>query len=90
MLIVMGDYDSTGSLYTKMIKNWNAGGRGKIPLAWSYNPNMLQQYPDIIEYFYQTATENDYFVSNVGGAGWYNTIRVPEADWPLVAAHHNN
>lgn len=88
MLIVMGDYDSTGSLYTKMIKNWNAGGRGKIPLAWSYNPNMLQQYPDIIEYFYQTATENDYFVSNVGGAGWYNPSRVPEADWPVVAAHH--
>ena len=88
LLIVMGDYDSTGSLYTKMVKNWNAGGRGEIPLAWSYNPNMLQQYPDIIEYFYQTATENDYFVSNVGGAGWYNPSRVLEADWPVVAAHH--
>ena len=88
MLLIMGDYDSTGSLYTKMIKNWNSAGRGEIPLAWSYNPNMLQQYPDIIEYFYQTATENDYFVSNVGGAGWYNPSRVLEEDWPTVAAHH--
>ncbi|MBQ7338309.1 MAG: hypothetical protein IJW40_07640 [Clostridia bacterium] len=88
LLLCMGDYDSTGSLYTKMLLNWNNEERGTIPLAWSFNPNLIKHYPDIVEYFYETATENDYFVSNVGAAGWYTPSRVPSDQWEVVAAHH--
>jgi hypothetical protein len=90
MLIVMGDYDSVGSLYAKMITNWNNRFRGRIPLAWSFNPNLIDHYPDIIDYFYQTATPNDYFVSNVGGAGWYNPSRVEDTEeqWEMWLDHH--
>jgi hypothetical protein len=90
MLIVMGDYDSVGSLYAKMITNWNNRFRGQIPLAWSFNPNLIDHYPDIIDYFYQTATPNDYFVSNVGGAGWYNPSRVEDTEeqWEMWLDHH--
>jgi len=90
MLIVMGDYDSVGSLYAKMVANWNNRFRGRIPLAWSFNPNLIDHYPDIIDYFYQTATPNDYFVSNVGGAGWYNPSRVEDTEeqWEMWLDHH--
>ena len=88
LLLCMGDYDSTGSMYTKMIANWNTSERGTLPLAWSFNPNLIKHYPDIIEYFYDTATENDYFVTNVGAAGWYTPSQVPDEQWPVVAAHH--
>jgi hypothetical protein len=90
MLIVMGDYDSIGSLYTKMTVNWENRYRGKLPLAWSFNPNLIDHYPDIVEYFYKTATPNDYFVSNVGGAGWYNPSRVEDTEeqWEMWLAHH--
>lgn len=90
MMIVMGDYDSVGSLYTKMTVNWENRFRGKIPLAWSFNPNLIDHYPDIIDYFYKTATPNDYFVSNVGGAGWYNPSRVEDTEeqWEMWLDHH--
>jgi len=90
MMIVMGDYDSVGSLYTKMTVNWENRFRGKIPLAWSFNPNLIDHYPDIIDYFYKTATPNDYFVANVGGAGWYNPSRVEDTEeqWEMWLAHH--
>ena len=90
MMIVMGDYDSVGSLYTKMTVNWKNDKRGQIPLAWSLNPNLIEHYPDIIEYFYNTATPNDYFVANVGGAGWYNPSRVEDTEeqWEMWLAHH--
>lgn len=90
MMIVMGDYDSVGSLYGKMVANWNNRFRGQIPLAWSFNPNLIDHYPDLIEYFYSTATENDYFVANVGGAGWYNPSRVEDTEeqWEMWLDHH--
>ncbi len=90
MMIVMGDYDSIGSFYTKMTVNWENRYRGKLPLAWSFNPNLIDHYPDIVEYFYKTATPNDYFVSNVGGAGWYNPSRVEDTEeqWEMWLAHH--
>ncbi len=88
LLLCMGDYDATGSMYTKMIANWNHDDRGTLPLAWSFNPNLIKHYPDVVEYFYETASENDYFVSNVGAAGWYTPSRVPSNQWEVVAAHH--
>ena len=90
LMIVMGDYDSVGSFYAKMVANWNNRFRGQIPLAWSFNPNIIDHYPDIVEYFYSTATENDYFVSNVGGAGWYNPSRVEDTEeqWEMWLEHH--
>ncbi len=88
LLLCMGDYDATGSMYTKMLANWNTEERGTVPLAWSFNPNLIKHYPDLVEFFYETATENDYFVTNVGGAGWYTPSVVPSAQWPVVAAHH--
>lgn len=90
MMIVMGDYDSVGSFYTKMTVNWENRFRGKLPLAWSFNPNLIDHYPDLVEYFYSTATPNDYFVANVGGAGWYNPSRVEDTEeqWEMWLAHH--
>ena len=90
MMLVMGDYDSVGSFYQKMTLNWKNSKRGEIPLAWSFNPNIIDHYPDIVEYFYNTATPNDYFVSNVGGAGWYNPSRVEDTEeqWEMWLAHH--
>ncbi len=88
LLLVTGDYDATGSIYTKMYDNWNDPGRGKLPLAWSYNPNLLEEYPDILSYFYETATPNDYFVSNAGAAGWFTASRVAEEDWDLYVKHN--
>ena len=71
----MSDYDSATPLYEFLLPLWNDENRGKIPLAWGINPNLIETYPDIFTYFYKTATEKDYFVSDASAAGYSNPDR---------------
>jgi hypothetical protein len=88
LCILMADYDSATPLYDFMPKLWNDPGRGKIPLAWGINPNLLETYPDVIEYFYRTATPNDFFTSDASAAGYMNPNRVKPEYLPLFAKHN--
>ena len=45
---------------------------GKIPVAWSIAPELYELAPGVIRYYYQTHTENDFFVV-LNGAGYYFT-----------------
>ncbi len=84
----MGDYDSAYPLYKMLPEYWKDEARGELPLAWGINPNLLDAYPDIIEYYYNTATENDYFVSDAGAAGYFNPSRVTDELWPNLLEHN--
>ena len=86
--ILMADYDSATPLYDFMPKHWSDPGRGKIPLAWGINPNLLETYPDVIEYFYRTATPNDFFTSDASAAGYMNPNRVKPEYLPLFVKHN--
>jgi hypothetical protein len=50
--------------------------RGSIPFAWGINPNLLETYPDLIAYFYSTATLADTFTADPSAAGYMNPNRV--------------
>jgi len=52
----MGDYGSATPLYDFLPDHWRDPARGKTPLAWAINPNLLETYPDLIAYFYETAS----------------------------------
>lgn len=84
----MGDYDSAYPLYKMLPAYWADEARGELPLAWAINPNLMDAYPDIIEYYYNTATENDYFVSDAGAAGYFNPSRVADELWPNLLEHN--
>ncbi|MCX5771065.1 MAG: GxGYxYP family putative glycoside hydrolase [Candidatus Hydrogenedentes bacterium] len=86
--ILMADYDSATPLYDFLPKYWADPGRGKIPLAWGINPNLLETYPDVIEYFYRTATPNDFFTSDASAAGYMNPNRVRPEYLPLFVKHN--
>ena len=66
----MGDYDSTTPLYDTFPRTWNESPRGHYPLAWAINPNLIETYPDIIDYAYRTKTNNDFFVADACGVGY--------------------
>ncbi|MGI8966496.1 MAG: hypothetical protein ACR2H1_10480 [Limisphaerales bacterium] len=57
--ILMVDYDSATPLYDFLPNHWHNAARGKLPLAWGINPNLLETYPDIISYYYETAYAPD-------------------------------
>ena len=86
--ILMADYDSATPLYQFLPKHWDDPNRGKIPLAWGINPNLIETYPDIVTYLYETATANDYFTADASAAGYMNPNRVQKEYLPLFVEHN--
>lgn len=86
--ILMADYDSTTPLYDFMPEHWSDKRRGKMPFIWGIDPNLVETYPDIIEYLYSTASENDYFGADASAAGYMNPNRVKKEHLPLFIDHN--
>ena len=82
------DMDSATPVYDTMIALWHDPARGELPLAWGINPNFCGVFPDLMKYFYDTRTENDYIVADSSGAGYFNASRIPTENWPTVRAHN--
>lgn len=72
LLIYMGDYDSSAWLTTSMAQTWDDPKRGEIPLCWPFAPDMEKRAPQVLDYLYANATENDYFVAGDNGLGYLN------------------
>jgi hypothetical protein len=88
LCILMADYDSATPLYDFLPKHWEDLHRGKIPLAWGINPNLIETYPDVITHFYETATANDHFTSDASAAGYFNPNRVKPEYLHLLVKHN--
>jgi hypothetical protein len=85
---LMADYDSATPLYDFLPKHWSDPNRGKLPLAWGINPNLIETYPDVISYVYKTATPNDHFTSDASAAGYFNPNRIKPEYLPLFVEHN--
>lgn len=48
---------------------WADPNRGKVPIGWSMSPNAAELFPDILEYFLNTKTDMDEFVTPTAGIG---------------------
>lgn len=51
-------------------ESWFEEQRGAVANNWGINPLMATQFPGMLEYFYETGTENDYFFAGCSGAGY--------------------
>ncbi|MBN1938588.1 MAG: hypothetical protein JW843_03315, partial [Candidatus Aminicenantes bacterium] len=65
---------------------WHEPGRGTIPYAWEVIMNYSWLAPAMMEYFYSTATPNDYFVGALGGPGYVYPKAVPKDKLPGLIA----
>lgn len=86
--ILMADYDSATPLYDFLPSHWDDAQRGTSPLLWGINPNLLDTYPDVISYFYETATAADTFGSDASCAGYTNPNTIRKESLPLFTAHN--
>ncbi len=86
--ILMADYDSATPLYDFLPTHWQNADRGKVPLAWGINPNLIETYPDLISYFYSTASPADTFTSDASAAGYMNPNQIRRQYLPLFVAHN--
>ncbi len=88
LCILMADYDSATPLYEFLPNHWHNANRGKIPLAWGINPNLLETYPDLIAYFYSTMSAADTFTADASAAGYMNPNRIRKEYLPLFVRHN--
>ena len=86
--ILMADYDSATPLYDFLPDHWHNAARGKTPLAWGINPSLLDTYPDLIAYFYETASAADSFTADASAAGYMNPNRIRKEYLPLFVRHN--
>jgi GxGYxYP putative glycoside hydrolase C-terminal domain/GxGYxY sequence motif in domain of unknown function N-terminal len=86
--ILMADYDSATPLYEFLPNHWHNPDRGKLPLAWGINPNLLETFPDLIAYFYSTASPIDTFTADASAAGYMNPNRIRKEYLPLFVSHN--
>ena len=49
---------------------WKDPVRGKLPLGWTISPSACMLIPDIVDYYYSTATDQDRFLGAVSGIGY--------------------
>ncbi|RNC64987.1 GxGYxYP domain-containing protein [Proteiniphilum sp. X52] len=86
--ILMADYDSATPLYEFMPTHWEDKARGSMPFLWGINPNLSESYPDIMQYLYETKTDNDFFAADASAAGYMNPNRIDPAYLPLFIRHN--
>lgn len=88
LCVLLADFDSATPLYDFMPRFWDDPNRGKVPLAWGINPNLIETFPDIISYLYGTATDADYFTADASAAGYMNPNRIDEKYLPMFIEHN--
>ena len=65
---------------------WTRPGRGDIPYAWEVTLNWSWLAPALLEFFYEQATPNDYFIGSLGGPGYVYPKAVPAEHLPAMVA----
>ncbi|MBX6360745.1 MAG: hypothetical protein IRZ03_11770 [Acidobacterium ailaaui] len=63
---------------------WNDSLRGSLPYAWEVTINWAWMCPVLLEYFYHSATKNDFFFGSLSGPGYMYPKVIPPNILPSV------
>ena len=63
---------------------WTKPGRGELPYAWEVTMNWSWLAPAMLQYFYDMATPNDYFIGSLSGPGYMYPKAIPPRLLPAV------
>lgn len=67
---ILSDGDNLQYIEHLMRKLWNNPDRGTVPMGWTVSPAMLDAMPGALNYYWQTATNNDNLISGPSGYGY--------------------
>lgn len=68
--ITLSDGDNVQYMQHTMYQNWQNSSRGKVPIGWTVQPLLADFDPEMLNYFWSTATTNDCLVAGPSGAGY--------------------
>jgi hypothetical protein len=75
--LITSDGDSPKISQTFFAGHWFDPARGSVPITWGINPIFTEWFPVFFEYYYATATAQDYFMCACNGAGAPHIDRLP-------------
>lgn len=61
--------NSVGALVGLRPHHWDQASRGRVPVGWALPVLAADACPNIVKFYYQTASENDGFLADVSGLG---------------------
>ncbi|QHS59670.1 GxGYxYP domain-containing protein [Chitinophaga agri] len=67
---ILSDGDNLQYVEHLMRKLWNNPDRGAVPIGWTVSPAMLDAMPGALNYYWQSATNNDNLISGPSGYGY--------------------
>lgn len=53
---------------------WSNTKRGDIPISWTFSPPLYDAGPQLLNYYYKTASANDFLIAGPSGVGYTNPI----------------
>lgn len=68
--ITLSDGDNVQYMQHTMKMNWGSAARGSVPVGWTVQPLLADFDPEMLNYFWSTATTNDCLVAGPSGAGY--------------------
>ncbi len=70
LAVYLSDGDNVQYDQHAMSTLWDDAGRGSMPINWTVSPGMVDFGPALLNYYYKTATPNDFFASGPSGLGY--------------------
>ncbi len=64
--------NSVGKLQTDRPLHWDCASRGTVPVGWAVPLAAADLVPNLLKYYYKTATPNDCFLADMSGMGRIN------------------
>ncbi|PZP50084.1 MAG: hypothetical protein DI598_06380 [Pseudopedobacter saltans] len=59
--------------------SWNNPERGTIPYAWEVTINWYWMAPVLLQFYYENATPNDFFIGSLSGPGYLYPKAIPDS-----------
>lgn len=87
VLLQVNEGDTYKWLSTFMNSLWKDPKRGSFPIAWGIPPEIIDDIPLILEYYRQTATDNDSFFAAPSGAGYLWPNHTPKDKYKDFASY---
>jgi hypothetical protein len=70
LAMFLSDGDNVQYCQHAMSQLWDNENRGIIPINWTVSPGLVDIGPGLLNYYYKTATSNDFFASGPSGLGY--------------------
>ena len=67
---LMSDGDNLNTWYDYFPAYWKSELRGRIPIAWTMGPSLIDLQAPLLDYYYSTLSETDSFGAAVSGIGY--------------------